>query len=253
MLMFGNLLRECGVTERLSHTAANELINIVTIFLALIVGSRQIELKDIHYLWGTDLQVAGKALRRMFPGAGHRTILRIGPAGERQSPMACITADTYRHFGRLGGGAVMGSKRLKAIVVKGNKGMELHGKNFYSFSLDEKKEVRTRDLKKIAAFLETGAVTDPKVKDASFNIGLSFTSWRTNINFIGAIMVTNTWSSFTYVPFFPFLLGCVWLAHARGIGRLILDCVPRVLAPSLAVEGGHSEVRDILLGYGAKQ
>ena len=39
MLMFGNLLRECGVTERLSNTAANELINIVTIFLALIVGS----------------------------------------------------------------------------------------------------------------------------------------------------------------------------------------------------------------------
>src|SRR5512141_2972817 len=65
---------------------------------ALIVGSRRIEIKDVHYLWGTDLQVAGKILRRMFPGAGHRTILRIGPAGERLSPMACITADTYRHF-----------------------------------------------------------------------------------------------------------------------------------------------------------
>ena len=87
---------------------------------ALIVGSRQIEIRDVHYLWGTDLQVAGKILRRMFPGAGHRTILRIGPAGERQSPMACITADTYRHFGRLGGGAVMGSKNLKAIMIHGD-------------------------------------------------------------------------------------------------------------------------------------
>ena len=38
-LMFGNLLRECGVTERLSQTAQNELMNIVTIFLALSVGS----------------------------------------------------------------------------------------------------------------------------------------------------------------------------------------------------------------------
>ena len=38
-LMFGNLLRECGVTERLSNTAQNELMNIVTIFLALSVGS----------------------------------------------------------------------------------------------------------------------------------------------------------------------------------------------------------------------
>ncbi|HBI15916.1 MAG TPA: aldehyde ferredoxin oxidoreductase [Desulfobulbaceae bacterium] len=87
---------------------------------ALIVGSRWLEVRDIHYLWGTDLQVAGKVLRRMFPGAGHRTILRIGPAGERQSPMACITADTYRHFGRLGGGAVMGAKNLKAIMIHGD-------------------------------------------------------------------------------------------------------------------------------------
>lgn len=40
MLMFGNILKESGVTERLSKTAANELINIVTIFLGLSVGSK---------------------------------------------------------------------------------------------------------------------------------------------------------------------------------------------------------------------
>ncbi|MBQ8250825.1 MAG: sodium ion-translocating decarboxylase subunit beta [Alphaproteobacteria bacterium] len=40
MLMFGNLLKESGVTERLSKTAANELINIVTIMLGLSVGSK---------------------------------------------------------------------------------------------------------------------------------------------------------------------------------------------------------------------
>lgn len=38
LLMFGNLLRECGVTERLSRTAQNELINLVTILLGLCVG-----------------------------------------------------------------------------------------------------------------------------------------------------------------------------------------------------------------------
>ena len=98
---------------------------------ALIVGSRRIEIKDVHYLWGTDLQFTGKALRQMFPGAGHRTILRIGPAGERQSPMACITADTYRHFGRLGGGAVMGSKNLKAIMIHGDSSFLLpEGKDY---------------------------------------------------------------------------------------------------------------------------
>lgn len=40
MLMLGNLFRECGVVERLSRTAANELINIVTILLGLGVGSK---------------------------------------------------------------------------------------------------------------------------------------------------------------------------------------------------------------------
>ena len=39
-LMFGNLIKECGVTERLNHTAQNTLINIVTIFLGLGVGSK---------------------------------------------------------------------------------------------------------------------------------------------------------------------------------------------------------------------
>ena len=37
--MFGNLLRECGVTERLSDTAQNALMNIVTIFLSISVGA----------------------------------------------------------------------------------------------------------------------------------------------------------------------------------------------------------------------
>ena len=42
MLMLGNLLRECGVTDRLSDTAQNALCNIVTIFLGLSVGCKAI-------------------------------------------------------------------------------------------------------------------------------------------------------------------------------------------------------------------
>jgi sodium ion-translocating decarboxylase beta subunit len=39
MLMFGNLMRECGVVDRLSQAAQNELVNVVTIFLGLTIGS----------------------------------------------------------------------------------------------------------------------------------------------------------------------------------------------------------------------
>lgn len=48
MLMFGNLLRESGVVERLSRTAANELINTVTILLGLSVGSKLAADKFLH-------------------------------------------------------------------------------------------------------------------------------------------------------------------------------------------------------------
>jgi aldehyde:ferredoxin oxidoreductase len=86
----------------------------------LSVGSRHLDLRDVHFLWGMDLLKTGKMLRRMYKGAGHRSILRIGPAGENRSAMACINVDTYRHFGRLGCGAVMGAKNLKGIVIMGD-------------------------------------------------------------------------------------------------------------------------------------
>ncbi|MEM5786657.1 MAG: aldehyde ferredoxin oxidoreductase C-terminal domain-containing protein, partial [Syntrophobacteraceae bacterium] len=100
----------------------------------LVVGSRHLELKDVSYLWGMDAQAAGKVLRRMFGGSGHRSILRIGPAGEKRSAMACINADTYRHFGRLGGGGVMGAKNLKAIVIQGDSSYPLPDGKAYSGS-----------------------------------------------------------------------------------------------------------------------
>ena len=51
MMMFGNLMRECGVVDRLSKTAQNELINIVTIFLGLAVGATLTA--DTFFRWGT--------------------------------------------------------------------------------------------------------------------------------------------------------------------------------------------------------
>jgi aldehyde:ferredoxin oxidoreductase len=89
------------------------------------LGSRHLEMRDVHYMQGLDLQTTGKMFRRMFGGAGHRSILRIGPAGEMGSAMACINVDTYRHFGRLGGGAAMGAKNLKGIVIQGDGSFDL--------------------------------------------------------------------------------------------------------------------------------
>ncbi|WP_243544517.1 aldehyde ferredoxin oxidoreductase N-terminal domain-containing protein [Pseudodesulfovibrio tunisiensis] len=92
---------------------------------ALCVGSRRVELKDVEYLRGFDALSTGRALRKMFPGSGRRSILRIGPAAEKLSTYACINVDTYRHFGRLGGGTVMGVKNLKGICILGDRGFPL--------------------------------------------------------------------------------------------------------------------------------
>jgi aldehyde:ferredoxin oxidoreductase len=98
----------------------------------VVVGSRHLEVKDVHYLWGKSVQRTGLMLRGMAGGSGHRSILRIGPAGENLSAMACINVDTYRHFGRLGGGAVMGAKNLKAIVIVGDGSFDLPDNKEYA-------------------------------------------------------------------------------------------------------------------------
>ena len=97
----------------------------------LSVGARHMEIKDAPFLWGKDVFTTGKMLRHMLPGSGQRTILRIGPAGENGCAYACINVDTYRHFGRLGSGAVMGAKNLKAIAIVGDASFPLpEGKEY---------------------------------------------------------------------------------------------------------------------------
>jgi len=87
----------------------------------LVVGSRRVEMHDVHYMRGQDVFTAGKYMRRFGADRhGHRSSLRIGPAGENGLGYACINVDSFRHFGRMGSGAVMGGKKLKGIVVLGD-------------------------------------------------------------------------------------------------------------------------------------
>jgi aldehyde:ferredoxin oxidoreductase len=99
----------------------------------LSIGAHHLQLKDATFLRGVDAESSGKLIRRMFKGgSGHRSIMRIGPSGEVGSAMACINVDTYRHFGRMGGGAAMGAKNIKAIVIHGDSDFVLPGGKEYS-------------------------------------------------------------------------------------------------------------------------
>lgn len=103
MLMFGNLLRESGVVERLSKTAANELINIITIFLALSVGAtataeRFLQLETIKIivlgLVAFSIGTAGGVLlgKVMYRLTGGKVNPLIGAAGVSAVPMAARVA-----------------------------------------------------------------------------------------------------------------------------------------------------------------
>ena len=84
----------------------------------LSVRDGKVELKDASGLWGKLVGETTDALLAEF-GDEKARVVTIGPAGERQSRLAAIMNDRYRAAGRSGVGAVMGSKNLKAIVVRG--------------------------------------------------------------------------------------------------------------------------------------
>lgn len=86
----------------------------------LVMDGHDVLFRDASALWGTrSAYTVGAVLRQREAGAGLRSIMRIGRAGERGVTYASVITETYRHFGRLGLGAVFGSKRLKAIVIGG--------------------------------------------------------------------------------------------------------------------------------------
>lgn len=88
--------------------------------LYLTITPRQVQFNDARGLWGLSNEESGRILRQLSPGSGHRSTLRIGRAGEKQVAYACVVVDTYRHFGRLGLGAVLGGKKVKALVIHGD-------------------------------------------------------------------------------------------------------------------------------------
>jgi aldehyde:ferredoxin oxidoreductase len=84
----------------------------------LFVKNGKAEIRDANHLWGKDCTETEEALIQETGESKLQTAL-IGPAGEKKSLMACIINNKHRAAGRGGCGAVMGSKNLKAIVVRG--------------------------------------------------------------------------------------------------------------------------------------
>lgn len=83
-----------------------------------------VEIRDAEHLWGKTVWETEEELHTEL-GVPDSIIASIGPAGENLVRFACIMNDLHRAAGRSGVGAVMGSKNLKAIAVRGTGGVKL--------------------------------------------------------------------------------------------------------------------------------
>ncbi|MBA7559503.1 aldehyde ferredoxin oxidoreductase [Candidatus Atribacteria bacterium 1244-E10-H5-B2] len=93
----------------------------------LYIKDGKIEIKDATHLWGKDTGETQRIIKEELTDDKIR-IAQIGPAGENLVRFANIVNELKHFNGRNGLGAVMGSKKLKAIAVRGTKPIELYNK-----------------------------------------------------------------------------------------------------------------------------
>lgn len=84
----------------------------------LYVRDDKVEIRDASHLWGKDVGESQDLIQKEL-GDAHVRVANIGPAGEKLVRYAAILNNKKHACGRTGMGAVMGSKNLKAIAVRG--------------------------------------------------------------------------------------------------------------------------------------
>ena len=140
------------------------------------IADGKAELKDASHLWGKNTFDTCKILKK----GKNASVACIGPAGENKVLLSCIINDEHRAVGRTGLGAVMGSKKLKAIVVSGDKKVEVA-------KPEEYKKVSKDCLEKLRKNPVTGEGLPTYGTAVLVNIinsvgALPFKNWQTGYN-----------------------------------------------------------------------
>ncbi len=108
---FGYALKGSGVDTLIFHEAADQPT-------VVVVENGQVTFHPAGDLWGKNVSQTVDGLEASFGSDIHTAV--IGPAGEKLVRFASIVSDRSYQAARMGMGAVMGSKRLKAIVIQGD-------------------------------------------------------------------------------------------------------------------------------------
>ena len=110
---FGAKLRSCGIQTMIIRGKSPEPVY-------LWLDGDKLEIRNARSIWGLDTWETDDYLKHKL-GSEKIEIMTIGPAGENGTLFGCIMTDRDHAAGRTGMGTVMGSKNLKAIVVKAPK------------------------------------------------------------------------------------------------------------------------------------
>jgi aldehyde:ferredoxin oxidoreductase len=114
---FGTEMKRAGYDAIIFHGKAEKPVY-------LWVDDDAVQLMDAKHLWGKSPQDTEDAIRDELKDFYIR-VAAIGPAGETLVRIACIINEKTRAAGRTGMGAVMGSKNLKAIAIRGSKDVQV--------------------------------------------------------------------------------------------------------------------------------
>lgn len=116
----------------------------------LKISGERISFCDASPLKGFSSLEVERRLRGCAAVARMQSILSIGHAGENRVSYACVNVDRYNYFGRLGLGAVFGSKNLKAISIVGSGSIEVPNPELYKKTFEKfyNEEIETDKMAK---------------------------------------------------------------------------------------------------------
>ena len=124
------------------------------------IRDREIQIKSAEHFWGMETYETREAVIEEINISGTR-VACIGPAGEALIPYALILSDHGRVAGRTGMGALMGSKNLKAVAVKGSGSIPVHDPEQYDLMRSQvNRELRDDPISQVARELGTAGVGD---------------------------------------------------------------------------------------------
>jgi aldehyde:ferredoxin oxidoreductase len=134
---WGGIMRQAGVQTLVVTGKSSRPVY-------LYIDETGVSIRDASKYWGMTVREADQAIKKDLGDQDVQTAM-IGPAGEKLVRFASIMFSLYSAAGRGGIGAVMGDKNLKAVVVKGGKGVTVNDPAAYQAAAEKAAEAIRAD------------------------------------------------------------------------------------------------------------